>query len=617
MEDAERRNPFSSTTQPQSKVQESNAGMNVSSTIPSGARTWVTFTDDANGGVITSDCGATSFRNSATTTPLPQPPGLPLARKAPNALMIAPSPAARETSSSTPVGMTRVHTGVCGHQAEYFDGRYHTLSPVAKKEGDWDKFDTLPSTLLNIEEQNGHVRHVSHPEMKATWRVLCKLRHARKKDPWVPVSVSVEGSSVILLKCSEEDIYGIEPGDPGQLVDVSLREELPYHEMQLHHGMQFTEITVRKTDKHWKSHFVKLRFCEFKEKRKMLSIFQRSRKKKFITMLKLCSDDPHTLQSCVDGINEAVRQLPVTIVSGPLTTYHTNEVYIDVEENCEVESKWDGNAIEQKATDKVYITAFISQSPECRLVLNDRMADQVQSTSGLLPLGRAISLHNVISHQCVDKDAFDMNRSIRFYPLDGVKFQLLQCETMPVYQTPLKAFVSYCLDNALVTMTTVLEHSEMFPSGLCLTNVVVKFPVPGMWAPLFIRPSRRGSRSVKSTKLLGIRRSIGSDICQIQTSSGKAKYEAEFGAVVWRIEKVTVEDKPSFQCQFQLLPDLYRPDMSSVQIEVDFDAPGFSCSDIRVRAFRIVNSSTQGCQYPKPKKYVKYWTHYHYSCKRH
>ena len=59
--------------------------------------------------------------------------------------------------------------------------------------------------------------------------------------------------------------------------------------------------------------------------------------------------------------------------------------------------------------------------------------------------------------------------------------------------------------------------------------------------------------------------------------------------------------------------DFHRPDTSNIEVELDYDVPGFSSSDVRIRAFRIVNGSRQRRQpHLRPKKYVKYLTHYHY-----
>ena len=587
MDQAEATNPFKSIASSSTSYRRLHETTRVEDspvvTVRERASSWVTFEDDKEGrvSVLASDYGATSFSSSLMAAPLRTVQEAMLSNdcevgsrvdraRSPNAIEVKEE---RSTPFSHPGVFWYTHPGVSQYVGRDPLRGDRALSPISsasassdERRPNWERFDDdglSPVLTPSSDDQSGdhHLSHVMRPGVQNGWQLKCKLRNAKRKDPWVPVNMSVEGTSLLLLRCPETELQAENKlHHPGELEEVDLNEVLPYQEIQLHHGMAFTDMSVRRMGKHSKSHSVKLRFYEYKEKRRIRTFFMRSQSKKSVTMLKLCSDDSYILQDCVDTVNRAIRQLPVSVSEDPSTVYHSNKVFVDVRECCKVEAKWDGRVIQQNAIDTIYVTAFISHTPECRLVVNDCQADKVQSTSGFLPLGRAICLNNVSIHPCVDKDAFDMNRSIIFHPLDAVKFQLLQCETSPVHQPPLKATVLYRVDNAVVTITATLEHSLLPSSDLCLTNVVMKFPIPELWASLFIRTTRMGRRSVKSTRHFGFRRSLGTDICQIQTNVGKAKYEAEFGAVVWRIGNMMsghlpdMDNKPAFHCQLELLP---------------------------------------------------------------
>eukprot|EP00118_Oscarella_pearsei_P004126 m.17169 g.17169 ORF g.17169 m.17169 type:complete len:617 (+) comp27347_c0_seq2:91-1941(+) len=452
------------------------------------------------------------------------------------------------------------------------------------------------------------------------WKVYCKLRRAKKKDPWQPVWINLRDSTLTLAKCTEDDIlasFDEPPPVSSGLEEVPLNEMHPFHEVQLIHEMAFTPIAVRKTGKGWKCHSVKLRYYEYKEKRSVLSFFQREHLKKYVTLLKLVSDDPFTLSHLVDSVTQKIRHLPVNaFTDDPTCVYRINEIFVDFQETCNVEARWNGKPISQKSSDRIQIRAFLSRSPECRLILNDHKADELQSANGFLPPGRAVLLHDVTLHPCADCDAFDTKRSIKFRPLNAVNFELLRCKTKPLCPPPLTASIQMKIEKSHVSICVTLEKGKTTSAALHFRNVVVKIPMPSTWTCLFVKMTRLGKKSVKSFRRLGVRRSLGTDVCQIQASVGRAKYEPEFGALTWRIGRVAgpflePNDKPVMTCQLQLPQDMYRPDVQSLAVEMEYDVPMFMASDMRIRALRVHTLNRHRPE-RRPAKYVKYNTHYHH-----
>ncbi|XP_065845196.1 stonin-1-like isoform X2 [Oscarella lobularis] len=418
------------------------------------------------------------------------------------------------------------------------------------------------------------------------WKVYCKLRRSKKSDPWVPVYMTLHESTLTLKRCSEDRLLAAatktpttaetkETKETNGMEEISLNDDddvdddpdndiLPYHEIELVHEMAFTPIIVRKTTKKWKCHSVKLRYNEYEEKRSLFALFQRDHVKKSTTLLKLVHDDPFLLRRLVDSVSTTIRELPAVVKESTTSVYRINEIFVEFHENCDVEARWNGKPISQGGVDRVRVRAFLSLSPDCRLILNDREADEIQSASGFLPPGRAVFLRDVVLHPCCDRDAFYSHRIVRFRPLNAVNFDLMQFRTKPLCPPPLVARVQMKMDKFAVTLTVVLEKGKTISHALHFSNVVLKFPVPSAWACLFVKATRLGKKkSVKSYRRMGIRLSLASDSCQIQANVGRAKYEPEFGALAWRIGSLPggpvleTKDRPTMSCQLQLHQGIY------------------------------------------------------------
>ena len=276
------------------------------------------------------------------------------------------------------------------------------------------------------------------------------------------------------------------------------------------------------------------------------------------TFIKLGCPDLTTIQSLYDQLNEALRQLPVTRQRG--VAYRINEVFIDVKEHSDILMNCDGAVLERKSLNRVYVQAFLSDNPECRLFINDIEAILLQGKGQMTTsMSRQIRLNDTVLHPCVDKTAYKTSRELKFRPLDGYPFELLRCSIDPYVSPPVNvtALMEYSEQRNTVRVTASFTLRKKHNLRLRpIKDLVIKFPVPSSWSSLFLADTKfGGKKSVRSTSSLrgSFRRKIKSHDCQIETMIGSAKYEPEHGAILWRIGQYIESTLPhNFRCDIQL-----------------------------------------------------------------
>ncbi len=101
-----------------------------------------------------------------------------------------------------------------------------------------------------------------------------------------------------------------------------------------------------------------------------------------------------------------------------------------------------------------------------------------------------------------------------------------------------------------------------FNSSLFATHVVVKIPVP---------------KNTAKTK--------------IKTSFGRAKYEPETHAIVWRVKRFPGCSECVFGADVDLMPTVRNKAWNKPPINVDFQVPMFTSSGVHVRFLRVYDKS--------------------------
>ena len=327
------------------------------------------------------------------------------------------------------------------------------------------------------------------------------------------------------------------------------------------------------------------------------------------SIIKIGFTDLAILQSLSDSLNEAIRQLPITRQQG--VAYRMNEVFIDVKDSSDILMNCNGAVLDRSSCNKIYVQAFLTGQPECKLVVNDLEAILRQGQGSLsASTARQVRLTNAVLHPCVDENAFKTTREIRFHPVDGSPFELLRSTIEPYVSPPVNvcALMEYNeFQNHVHIKASFIVRKKLNLRLRPIKEFVIKFPIPASWSSLFMAEGRFGRRqSVRSTSALrgSFRHKVRSQSCQIEVHIGSARYEPEHNAIMWRIGHYNRSSQPhTFTCDVNLKSGMHRPDPNSEHAEVSYTIPG-SSTGLAVRAFKV--------QTQVPEKWVKYEILYHY-----
>lgn len=146
--------------------------------------------------------------------------------------------------------------------------------------------------------------------------------------------------------------------------------------------------------------------------------------------------------------------------------------------------------------------------PECKFGINDKLLIKNSSTNPTKQ-DRGIQIDDIKFHQCVRLGKFDRDRSITFIPPDGtfdlMTYRISENINLPFKVVPVvQEFPESNRIEYSVKLKAIFERSNF------ATNVVAKIPVPPNSAQVKI----------------------------YSAGTGKAKYEPDQNAIMWRIKKV-------------------------------------------------------------------------------
>ena len=359
-----------------------------------------------------------------------------------------------------------------------------------------------------------------------------------------------------------------------------------------------------------KIHQVKIQQNTYREKRTIKRLFFIEHVSHTETVLKFGSQDQVVLQSFIDGVQEAIRQLPVTRQPGG--AYRMNEVFIDIKDQSHILMNCNGAVLDRQSQNNVFVQAFLTGTPECKLVVNDiESALRAAATKGQPPLSMSqqVRMTNTVLHPCVDSDVFTNQREIVFHPIDGATFELLHCNVIPKVSPPLNvsALVEYNEVSHVVRISAnFLVKKKLNLTLRPITDLIFKFPIPPAWHHLMAAARFGKSKSVRSTGGIrgSFRRKIRNENCNVEVQFGSAKFEKAHGAIMWRIGTYHTTTLPHrFEATIRLEPGMERPDLMSQHAEVWYHIPGNS-TGFSVRGLKVASSD--------PNKWVKYDIHYHY-----
>ncbi|KAJ2900257.1 clathrin associated protein complex medium subunit [Coemansia aciculifera] len=274
-------------------------------------------------------------------------------------------------------------------------------------------------------------------------------------------------------------------------------------------------------------------------------------------------------------------------------SYKKNEAFVDVIESVNLIMSAKGTVLRADVQGQIVMRSFLSGMPECKFGLNDKLVldrdtnntGAVQQSSSSLGRrmggmsgvgdGESVEIADCQFHQCVRLGRFDTDRTISFIPPDG-EFELMRYRTTENVNLPFKILPVVREVGRLRVEYEVLIKSN-FNSKLAATNMAVTIPTPP-----------------NATK------------CRIKVTgagAGKAKYNPEENAIVWRIARFQGLQELALTAVVDLAPMTKPVPWSRPPIGLDFQVLMFTASGLLVRFLKVFEKTNY-----QSVKWVRYMT---------
>lgn len=487
-----------------------------------------------------------------------------------------------------------------------------------------------PSTPL-FDEDTSQPLEEFRPKFEGEgWEMM--LRHPNKKKItgnryWKKVFVRMTEQNILYLHNSREDSD-------------------PFQEVPLQACYSLSEIGAQQFDAYGKIFTVKLQYVFYRERvgvrpgqiskvmqGQITSMGQFAKlglplehSPQVSQLLKLGTQSVEELKSFIQVVEDALFRLQIH--RDRALTYKTEEIQVTVQDEFIVEQDKTGHVWKQKARVRVFFLAFITGMPDIEVGINDltRQGKEVVGRYDIMPVVTEewIRLENCEFHSCVLQEEFENNRIIKLHPPDACLFELMRFRIRPpkARELPLQLKVVMRVSPRHVELRADVlvpgYHSRKHGQVPC-EDVQIRFPIPECWVYLFrvekhFRYGALKSAARRPGKIKGLERIIGTaqplETSLIEVSTGQAKYEHAYKAVVWRVPRLPKEGQGAYTTQLFLLRlDLTSFDQIPASFEqfvaVEFTMPATSVSHTTVRSISVSNENP-------PEKYVRYLSKHEY-----
>ncbi|KAG9336658.1 hypothetical protein JZ751_003005 [Albula glossodonta] len=468
----------------------------------------------------------------------------------------------------------------------------------------------LPDDLADSEEQEEPPYQPDYLQPRDGWPMMLRIpekKNIMSSRHWGPIFVKLTDSGRLQLFYEK----GLEK---------------PFKEFQLDGCHDLSEYKLQNYDENGRVHTISIDHVVYKEKRKIqpkVAVVHMPIKEQLV---KLGTINYQDFLSFTNTLQEKLMHLPVDAdhFSCPIS-YTEEEVIVDVRDEFHgVVSKGDNRILQQVVVTHVNVLAFVSGSPVCRIGFNDILVkgNEVVSRHDIIPntTTRWIKLRDCQLHSYADEKEFAESRAIVFSPPGGRRFELLRFRTVFAEKTlPFTLRTVVSIKGAEVELQSWLVMSTGFSSNrdpltlIPCENVMIRYPIPLMWAKNFRRDSVMGEKSLKARfnkgASFGSASTSGSEPA-MRVTLGTAKYEHAFKSVVWRINRLPDKNSAlghphTFFCRLELGSDREVPPKFQHQLEVEFDMPAASASKTTVRSLSVGEKTDV-------KKWINYKSHYTY-----
>lgn len=250
----------------------------------------------------------------------------------------------------------------------------------------------------------------------------------------------------------------------------------------------------------------------------------------------------------------------------PDIRYRKNECYLDVVETLHAVVNSHGALLRADVEGRVTMRAHLSGMPECSVGLN---ADVY---GGGAAHGTGALLYDCAFHPCVQRDAAPDGRTLTFVPVDG-DFELMRYRASNATSLPL--YVRAAVEETPNERVSYRVHVRAaIDANLQATQITVRIPTP-----------RNTARA------------------RCSTQAGKARFEAEEHAILWRIPKLPGGAEYTLHADAALVTGARTGPWTRSPLELTFTVLMHAASGLAVRYLKVNEPS----QY-RAVKWVRYLT---------
>lgn len=251
--------------------------------------------------------------------------------------------------------------------------------------------------------------------------------------------------------------------------------------------------------------------------------------------------------------------------------YKKNNIYIDLIETVNLTFSNKGQVLRFDIYGAVECKCELSGMPECKFGMNDKLLLQRDFANNGPGDRNAVVINDLKFDQCVKLSKFDKERAITFIPPDG-KFTLMNYRISDCTSVPIKLM---CLFSKTGNkMEYKIKMKAEFESDSSAENIELKIPIP--------------DATTKKTTNPGV---------------GKAKFESDQNAIVWRIKKFQGGKEALLRVDLELSKDWNDSDWNRPPISLTFSIPMHTVSGVKVSFLKIMEKSGY-----KPNKWIRYLT---------
>ncbi|KAK9805823.1 hypothetical protein WJX73_004276 [Symbiochloris irregularis] len=223
--------------------------------------------------------------------------------------------------------------------------------------------------------------------------------------------------------------------------------------------------------------------------------------------------------------------------------YKKNEVFLDIVEQVNMLMSNKGTVLRCDVNGKVVMKVFLSGMPDVKLGLNEALED-------------------VTFHQCVNLGRFNTEKVVSFVPPDG-EFELMKYRCQDGIKQPFRV-LPVINEMGRTRLEVNVKVKSTFDAKLFALNTVVTIPMPDNTAR-----------------------------AELQTSQGKAKYDAKKHALVWKIKRFTGAAEQILIANVELIATTKeKKQWSRPPISLTFQVPMFAASGLRVQYLKVWEKSS-------------------------